>query len=191
MMNTPWGRAQTVTERAQGITEVTTAGHGGILLSPGRVVQMPEALRRHETSAGGDRETGGRWYEEDIDWAFVALAFPQSFSAYEVRCAWRTLARSENLSPILDHLRATDPAHYDYLRRVAEAWDRENADRWTRGSCGTAPNGDGWLVQFRRVGDGETVWRRLSSSEFYELAGPTLAELPGEPVGQKWGAANA
>jgi hypothetical protein len=60
MMATPWGPSQSVTELAHGITLVTTAGHGGIKLSPERQAQMPASCRQTPYSEGG-------WYEEDCD----------------------------------------------------------------------------------------------------------------------------
>ncbi|QOT74610.1 hypothetical protein H5V43_22030 (plasmid) [Sphingobium fuliginis] len=47
-----------------GIWHVTTASHGGIILSPERQAAMPPVLRRDEPC-----------YEEDVDWALVYLAF--------------------------------------------------------------------------------------------------------------------
>jgi len=66
--NTPWGAAQHSEKIARGIMLYSTAGHGGIHLSPTVNSKMPEALRIEDG-----------WYEEDCDWALVALAFPQFF----------------------------------------------------------------------------------------------------------------
>ena len=70
---TPWGPAQTVATIAEGITSVTTASHGGILLSEERQAAMPAHL------AGRNIYGGGRWYEEDCEWSLVAVAFPEAF----------------------------------------------------------------------------------------------------------------
>jgi hypothetical protein len=58
--STPWGPAQSVRMLAQGIALVSTAGHGGIKLSPERQAQMPASCRTTPYSSGG-------WYEEDCD----------------------------------------------------------------------------------------------------------------------------
>lgn len=65
---------QTLTEIAPGIISVSTAGHGGIWLSPERRADMPAQYRSVPTFAGGD------WYEEDCDWSLVALSFPEHFT---------------------------------------------------------------------------------------------------------------
>ena len=82
--SSPWGKVQTAEVIAPGIVSVTTASHGGILLSHERYQQMPERFR--ETFAGG------RWYEEDCDWAKVAVTFPDCFPAQTVENAKKTIA---------------------------------------------------------------------------------------------------
>jgi hypothetical protein len=47
---------------------------------------MPAALRSVNPFAGEG------WYEEDIDWAIVALAFPEAFTPEERGAAKRTIA---------------------------------------------------------------------------------------------------
>ena len=79
--STPWGPSQTSEQIARGIMSYTTAGHGGIHLSPGRRMEMPEKFRNEPTFAGGN------WYEEDCDWALVAVCFPQYFSEKQVESA--------------------------------------------------------------------------------------------------------
>lgn len=68
---TPWGTAQTVETLAEGITLVTTAGHGGIHLSAERYEEMHPALRKVDA-----RYCPPNWYEEDCEAALVVLAFP-------------------------------------------------------------------------------------------------------------------
>ncbi len=64
-MRTPWGVADHVEVISPGVGSVSTAGHGGIKLSPRMNRQMPDYMRRR-----------GGWYEEDSDWAlpFAALS---------------------------------------------------------------------------------------------------------------------
>lgn len=81
--NTPWGVSQGATVYAEGITVHSTAGHGGFKLSANRNRRIHPMLR----AAGG-------WYEEDECWAIVAFTFPHLFTAFERRCAERTLKDS-------------------------------------------------------------------------------------------------
>ena len=82
-MRTPWGESQDIDTIADGITFASTASHGGILLSEERYAQMPEKYRK--TFAGG------RWYEEDCDWAKVAVTFPDCFELSDVENAKQIL----------------------------------------------------------------------------------------------------
>jgi hypothetical protein len=66
----PWGYIQDVEKIADGIWSVSTAGHGGIKLDRKHNAAMPDYMR----SPGG-------WYEEDCQWALVALVFPAAFVA--------------------------------------------------------------------------------------------------------------
>lgn len=66
---TPWGTPQDITDVAPGIAVVSTAGHGGVKLSPERNAQIPIALRN---SSG--------WYEEDCEYNIPARYFPAEFA---------------------------------------------------------------------------------------------------------------
>jgi hypothetical protein len=82
--HSPWGTPHDWQCLADGIWFVSTASHGGIWLSPDRRKAMPPEIRSIPTFAGGP------WYEEDCDWALVALAFPEAFSAESLSGAIRT-----------------------------------------------------------------------------------------------------
>lgn len=78
--STPWGMAQVSRRYADGIILHSTAGHGGFYLDEiANAVVHP--LYRNDDS----------FYEEDCEWAKVAHAFPQLFTAYERNLADRTL----------------------------------------------------------------------------------------------------
>lgn len=78
--STPWGMAQASRQYADGIILHSTAGHGGFHLDEiANAVVHP--LYRNDDG----------FYEEDCEWAKVAHAFPQLFTAYERRLADRTL----------------------------------------------------------------------------------------------------
>lgn len=66
--STPWGIATDREVIAPGIEAVETGGHGGIVLSAARQAAMPSHLRLEQP-----------FYEEDEDWALVALAFPEIY----------------------------------------------------------------------------------------------------------------
>ena len=66
--HSPWGAIQTSVQFLPGIWHVTTASHGGFLLSESRQAAMPPSLALSETA-----------YEEDVDYALVALGFAAEF----------------------------------------------------------------------------------------------------------------
>lgn len=72
--NSPWDQVQQSAELGPGIWEVSTAGHGGFLISAERRAAMPAYLRNAKTYAGGNA------YEEDCDWILIALAWPELFT---------------------------------------------------------------------------------------------------------------
>ncbi len=81
--STPWGMSQSATIYGPGIVCHATAGHGGFHLSSDRNLSIPSALH-NETC----------WYEEDVEWAVVAHAFPELFTGYERRAADETIRHS-------------------------------------------------------------------------------------------------
>ena len=78
---TPWGVAADKTIYGDGVDLYTTASHGGFRLSDDRQA----AIERLWPEAG--EIVGGAWYEEDCEWALVALAFPSLFDGKHVRLA--------------------------------------------------------------------------------------------------------
>jgi len=81
--NTPWGPSQGATVFAEGVVCHSTAGHGGFHLATDRNAKVDRRLRRP-----------GGWYEEDAEWAIVALTFPHLFTSFERRCAEQTVKDS-------------------------------------------------------------------------------------------------
>lgn len=70
--STPWGTSQICESVIRGILWVSTASHGGFLVSPKKLEQMPEYMR---LSAGNWRGA----FEEDINMNVVLLYFRQEF----------------------------------------------------------------------------------------------------------------
>ncbi|WP_295808956.1 hypothetical protein [uncultured Nitratireductor sp.] len=81
--STPWGPSQGATVFAEGIACHSTAGHGGFHLSVDRNAKVDCRFR----IANG-------WYEEDAEWAIVAVTFPDLFTSFERRCAEQTVRDS-------------------------------------------------------------------------------------------------
>jgi hypothetical protein len=77
-IHTPWGTAQDTNEIAEGITFYSTAGHGGMKLSPERHAKVQKKFPNFKTFAGG------AWYEEDCDVMAVVATFPECFKAETV-----------------------------------------------------------------------------------------------------------
>lgn len=71
-VRTPWGQAQSANEMAEGVTSVSTAGHGGVKLSPERNAVIPAALRNRSG-----------WYEEDCEVSIVGMFHPDAFPRHE------------------------------------------------------------------------------------------------------------
>lgn len=76
-MNTPWGPSQHQHKITEGVYEVDTAGHGGILVD---VDVAPELLSPAAIERGWH---WGQWYayEEDCLWAFFAYEQPGLYAA--------------------------------------------------------------------------------------------------------------
>jgi hypothetical protein len=79
---TPWGMADFATELAPGIVSYSTPSHGGIKLSAQRLAELKPELRAHKPFCGQDG-----WYEEDCDWAIVAMQWPELFNAENIETA--------------------------------------------------------------------------------------------------------
>jgi hypothetical protein len=79
-ISTPWGRSQSCLSCAEGVTCHSTASHGGFHLDDARNQCVHPLLRN-----------SGGWYEEDGEWAKVALTFPALFTDREREAAARQL----------------------------------------------------------------------------------------------------
>ena len=111
-MDTPWGYSQHEYVITQGVYEIDTAGHGGILVSPEAALKLLSPAAR----AKGWR--WGNWYayEEDCDWAIFAFEQPELFAAhlnrvYQGKRAWT----AEEVKQMAD--RVICQFHRDYLDR--------------------------------------------------------------------------
>lgn len=78
--STPWGGSQMAVIYAEGVVSHMTSGHGGFHLSTERNAKVHPLLRKELP-----------WYEEDSEWAIVAISFPDLFTAYERSMAEKTI----------------------------------------------------------------------------------------------------
>jgi hypothetical protein len=133
MKSTPWGQAQHATQIAPGIIQYSTAGHGGIQLSIERLAAMPAGLRMVRPYAGPG------WYEEDLDWALVALAFPDCFKPASVAAAVQSIAPQKLDSYLASAAAWLAGPEGAAVRRIATDWVNENADLYRLACSGSIP----------------------------------------------------
>jgi hypothetical protein len=120
--STPWGGSQLVMIYAEGIVSHSTSGHGGLHLSFDRNLLVDACVR----SAGG-------WYEEDCEWAIVALTFPDIFTGYERRCAEEI---AKNTYPTFwEKLRGRRLEPGESRSKDRATFERDHADDWVVSSA--------------------------------------------------------
>lgn len=171
----PWGPIQSMDEKAEGIVEVSTAGHGGVWLSYDRRAEMPEPLRTCPTFAASPNNPHGCWYEEDEDVVLVVLAFPKLWPAQVV---WNIMQAPRFLRPevnaAVSKWRHSPAVHY--AEDIAKTWEDEHTGWWYPG--GGSSDGDGWRFWYTQVGTGDQALRHTKD---YPTS-PIVKELPGEPI---------
>ena len=140
-IETPWGQSQTVQIVAPGILNVSTPGHGGYLLDAERNAVVLAHFPEVKPWAGPAA------YEEDCDWSYVAISFPQFFAPQTLYHAFETL-KGYYTGQYIDTLEA---------RNIAAAWYRENCERYTMGCASTG--GHGWSIDFRRIDGADRIQR--------------------------------
>ena len=84
MMYTPWGQAQTQTDCGHGVIHVTTSSHGGFFV---------EESERHKLPIQETPYSHKGFFEEDCDWAIVAVSIPEAFPAEHVEIAKKIMDR--------------------------------------------------------------------------------------------------
>lgn len=115
--STPWGGSQMATIYVEGIVSHSTSGHGGFHLSPDR-------NRRVDASVRGE----GGWYEEDCEWAIVALTFPDVFTGYERRCA--EVIAKQTFPAFWEKLRGRRLEPGESRSKDRSIFDRAHANDW-------------------------------------------------------------
>src|ERR1039458_7463504 len=136
--HTPWGHAQTHDRNGAGLWFVSTAGHGGLYMSPERLAHFKSIFPTFEGYAGLP------WLEEDCDYCLGVLAFADDYEAEAVFYAWdmvmtyqsdNTFYFAEGRAWLLSDAGAA-------VRLKAETYSASRAGLWRRGGCGT--QGIGW-----------------------------------------------
>ena len=81
-VNTPWGVAHDINPVCEGVDFLSTPSHGGYRLSEEKNRKVKQEYRD---------PTG--FYEEDCEWAFVCVTYPEIFPPGAVDSALKTIAR--------------------------------------------------------------------------------------------------
>ncbi|MFH1557090.1 MAG: hypothetical protein ABII76_19910 [Pseudomonadota bacterium] len=115
--STPWGPSQGATLYAEDVVFHSTASHGGIHLSAARNRVVHATLRAE-----------GGWYEEDEAWAIVAITFPHLFTAFERRCAERTI--KDSWPEAWERIFGTILAPGESREKDRRAFEQQHADDW-------------------------------------------------------------
>lgn len=90
--SSPWGAIQEAQQPFAGVWQVSTASHGGFYLSAERREAMPQKYIRASFNGQGR----GGWFEEDCDWCFVALSFPDEWREWRGERAERDLEYAQD-----------------------------------------------------------------------------------------------
>lgn len=88
-MSTPWGVADYRKDVIEGITFYSTPSHGGFFLSPERLKQVPPCV--HKSNFGHETKRG--WFEEDLEWFWLVLCWPDELTQYSTETAKRHLSK--------------------------------------------------------------------------------------------------
>lgn len=161
--STPWGMSQSATMYGPGIVCHATAGHGGFHLSSDRNLCVPSALRNDSC-----------WYEEDIEWAVVAHAFPDLFTGYERRTADETIRH--NWPEFWENVHGQLLVAGESRAKDRQAFDRIHATHWIVSSAILSDHHAGMTEVVARHGTerkiGEVGRRYLIESAEYAGRGP-------------------
>ena len=159
---TPWGKAQTIKVVTPGIISVTTSSHGGLKVS--------KAL--NDTIPAAGRKANG-WYEEDCEWAIVALCFPAAFTCSQ-NLATKTCKDWYPAAYTAITDKEVNPSE-SYAMRKAH-FEAMTADKWVAKAAryveGSSQNGTGGTVKvwFKKASTGEEKFGYVPASD-YDAAG--------------------
>ena len=158
--STPWGASQGATFYAEDVVFHSTTGHGGFHLSGARNAKVHPMLR-----------VAGGWYEEDEAWAIVAISFPHLFTAFERRCAERTV--KDSWPDAWETIFGTVLQGGESRTKDRRAFERDHANDWIVTSAITSSHEMGFVEVVAtpggRRGEGTEERRFLVPSDEYEI----------------------
>ena len=139
--HTPWGPSQGATVFAEGIVCHSTAGHGGFHLSTDRNASVHSRLRKRDG-----------WYEEDSEWAIVAITFPHLFTGFERRCAEQTL--KDSWPDAWEVIFGTVLRPGESRKKDRRAFEARHAGDWVVVSAIRSEHHDGFVEVIATLGGG-------------------------------------
>lgn len=147
--HTPWGPSQGATVFAEGVICHSTAGHGGFHLSGDRNASVDSRLRKQDG-----------WYEEDAEWAIVAITFPHLFTGFERRCAEQTL--KDSWPDAWEAIFGTVLRPGESREKDRRAFEARHAGDWVVVSAIRSQHHDGFVEVIATLGGGrgEGIERR-------------------------------
>ena len=142
---TPWGQPQSTRQIAPGVVRFDTASHGGYWVDSEHWLDFVHRFPTVQLYAGP------QWFEEDEDWAWVYMAWPDIGTPKDLYFAVLTLTHSENGK----NLPLVPPA----VQAAANAWAEEHANHYWATGGGSAgghkydnrPNH--WVQHYSRIKD--------------------------------------
>ncbi len=147
-ISTPWGMAQSSEVYADGVVFHSTASHGGFKLDRARNAAMPAMLR-----------VVGGWYEEDCEWAKVAVGLPALFTDHERRHADRTLR--DYYPEAWEAIHGRELASGESYAKDRQSFHERHAKDWVVVSAITSKTREGFVeCVASRGGGGLTTPRR-------------------------------
>jgi len=121
MSYSPWGKIQTTKVYARGLRDVSTASHGGFMVSRG----LAERILSKAAQKRGMEWHGYLCYEEDCDWAIVVM---------ELTLYWERIFENASedikLNPYAYLVKSLSRWNADYLLDRGYALDDENYRIW-------------------------------------------------------------
>lgn len=115
-ISTPWGISQSVIYIAPGIRSVSTAGRGGVLISPSKNLLIPEYMR----NKSGE-------YEEDCEWCIPAVVFESEWRIWADSTQWTTGDRQ--MKSAWDSFKNWHPEAYEkFTGKILQVGESHNKD---------------------------------------------------------------
>jgi hypothetical protein len=145
-VRTPWGKADSSTVYADGLISHGTSGHGGFKVFAKLNRQIPEPYRNEDG-----------WYEEDAEWAKIAVSLPGLFTDREVRQATATVKRTFPYE--YEAVTGETLAPGESARKDQDAFDREHAADWVVISAIKSSTYEGMTETYATLGGQRGGWK--------------------------------